>query len=228
MEERFIERPQLSVGRLCSRVLFTMYFQGCAVHGRANIPAERPYILALNHASIIDPPLVWAFYPDPVHFLTKQELHDMPVFGWMCSRVGNIPVRRRAFDLRAIRTAMRYLNDYKRNLAIFIEGSRSEDGSLSEAKLGCALLAVRTGRPVVPAFIHGSHEVLPVGSIVPRFNKHLSLHVGAPLDLGPAKERPEREHLETATLSIVEAIARLDPARASAGGGIKGSEGGAQ
>jgi 1-acyl-sn-glycerol-3-phosphate acyltransferase len=213
---RFIEKPQLGVGRLCSRVLFTMYFQGCLVTGRQNIPTDRPYILALNHASIVDPPLVWAFFPDPVYFLTKQELHDLPVFGWMCDRVGNIPVRRGAFDLRAIRTALKYLTEYKRNLAIFVEGTRSEDGQLTEAKLGAALLAMKTGTPVLPAYIDGSRDVLPVGRIVPRYVKRLSLSIGTPLDFGKPKERPERPELEQATRAIVDAIESCHPERRAA------------
>lgn len=216
LTRRFIERPHLPVGRLCARVLFTLYFQGCKVEGRAHIPADRPYILALNHASIVDPPLVWAFFPEPVYFLTKAELHEIPFFGWMCDRVGNIPVRRGTFDLRAIRTALKYLTDYRRNLAIFVEGTRSEDGKLSEAKLGAALLAMRTGTPVVPAYIGSSHDVLPVGRIVPKFNKRLSLSIGQPLEFGQPVDRPGREELEKATLAIVDAIAALHPERRSA------------
>ena len=208
-EERFIESPQLSVGRLCSRVLFTMYFTGCKLVGREHIPAEAPYILALNHASIIDPPLVWAFFPDPVYFLTKKALHDMPIFGWMCDRVGNIPVRGEN-DLSSVKRALEYLTDYKRNLGVFIEGTRSEDGKLKRAEFGCAYLALKTGRPVVPAYIHGSHDVLPKGRIVPRFSTELALHIGAPLDLGPAREKP-RDELETTTQIIVDAIAALNP-----------------
>lgn len=215
MSDRFQEWPHLGVGRLCARILYTMYFQGCKVFGKSNIPTKGNYILALNHASIADPPLVWAFFPDPVYFLTKQELHDLPFFGFMCDRVGNIPVRRRAFDLRAIRTSLKYLTHYERNLGIFIEGSRAAGGDLSEAKLGAALLARRTGKPVLPAFIHGSGEILPMGAIVPRFNRNLSLHIGPPLFF-EAEERPERQTLEKTTLEIVDAIAELDPARANA------------
>lgn len=212
MNERFVESPQLGLGRLCSRVLFTMYFTGCAVHGRENIPAEGTYILALNHASMIDPPLVWAFYPDPVYFLTKKELHELPIFGWMCDRVGNIPVDREGKgNLSALRTAKKYLTDYQRNLGIFIEGSRSADGSLGEGEQGTAYLAQSTGRPVVPAFIQGSHDVLPKGRIVPRFSTKLSLHIGAPITIGADEER------EKATERLLEAIAILDPTKQKGG-----------
>ncbi|MBI4865026.1 MAG: 1-acyl-sn-glycerol-3-phosphate acyltransferase [Candidatus Riflebacteria bacterium] len=205
------ERPQLSVGRFCAKVLFTMFFARASVVGRENIPkGDSPYILALNHRSVLDPALVWAFYPDPVYFLTRQQLHDLPIFGWMCHRVGNIPVRPGPFDLRAIRTAVSYLTRLERNVAVFVKGLATGEGGPGEVNHGCALLASRTGARVVPAHVHGTDEALPPRSIVPRFTNELSLHVGKSLDLN-LSSRPRRQELEQATARVLAAIAGLDP-----------------
>jgi len=206
------DNPQLFMGRLVSRGLFTLFFMRCKVFGQENIPRKGPaYILALNHASLIDPPLVWAFYPDPVYFLAKQELHDFPIFGWGCSRAGVIPIRRGALDLRAIRTCIRYLTELHRNLAIFVEGTRSDDGQLGQGKLGCALLSAKSRAAVVPAYVYGSYNVLPRSGIVPRFSNKLELHIGKPLELSFQSDRPSRPELEAATGTILAAIEKLNP-----------------
>ena len=210
-----METPQVYPARLVSRVLFTIFFVRCPVFGRKSIPADgTPYILALNHSSIIDPLLVCAFYPDRVHFLAKQELHEMPLLGWGLRRSGSIPVRRGAFDLKAIRSSLAYLKERRLNLAIFVEGTRSGDGEVGEAKHGCALLAIKSGVPVVPAFSAGSFEVLPRAGFIPRFSNRLAIHIGEPLRFESPTDRAgrvERSELEKATTRILESIELLNP-----------------
>jgi 1-acyl-sn-glycerol-3-phosphate acyltransferase len=205
------DTPQLYPARLLARVLFTIFFSRCAVHGRENIPRGGPaYILALNCESLVDPPLVLAFYPDLVYFVADSELVELPLLGWGLKRSGTIAVRRGALDPEAIGIPLRYLTELNRNLAMFVAGTRPGDGELSALR-GCAFLAIESKAPVVPAFIEGTVEVLPRAGFVPRFSSRLALHIGRPITIHGGGA--EQVTLESATETVRSAIEALNPGR---------------
>lgn len=122
------------------------------VQGRDNLPAET-FIIAANHRSFADPPLiaVTAGY-GRYSFIAKEELFRNPAFGWLIRSLGAFPVVRGKGDTKVVDTAVEKLRE-GRKLLIFPEGTRSKTGKVGKGKSGAAMIAARSGYPVVPAGI---------------------------------------------------------------------------
>ena len=126
------------------------------VQGLANIPASGPVILAVNHRSFMDGPVLFGLVDRPVSFLVKAEAF-VPGARRILIDGAQIPVRRELLDPAPVRLALRVL-DTGGVLGIFPEGTRG-DGRVRQARPGVGYLAVRTGASVVPVAIHGSAEL---------------------------------------------------------------------
>ena len=177
------------------------------IQGRENVPAKGPLILASNHLSNGDPPVLTDAFPRQIAWLTKAEWFKTPVVGAMFRWAGMIPVRRFEADLQALRRAQNALKQ-GRVLGMFPEGTRSKVGHMQPAEPGTALLALRTGAPVQPVAIWGTENVRLPRDLIARTHTHVRF--GRPFTL----ERPQRitrEDIEKATTSIMESIAALLP-----------------
>lgn len=121
--------------------------------GRDNIPNGGALICA-NHSALSDPVyLVYAFQPrNRLRAMAKSELMRTPVLGWLLKSVGMFGVERGKSDIKAIKFALKVLKNGEK-LLIFPEGTRSKEGSSGEAKTGAAMLALRSGVPIVPVYI---------------------------------------------------------------------------
>jgi len=140
-------------------------------------------------------------------WMAKQELFDAPVFGKLYNMGGFIPVRRFEGDLRAIRRSQDALR--RGNvLGMFPEGTRS-GGSLGPGEPGTALIALRTGAPVLPAAIWGTEHVRLPRDLFRRTNAHVRF--GEPYRL-PRPDRITREAIAAGTDEIMRRIADLLPA----------------
>src|SRR4051812_35978687 len=181
------------------------------------IPMDGPLILAANHASNLDAVVLGSWLIPKlgrrIHWLGKKELFAWPVVGWAAANGGVHPVDRGAADVEAFRLAKRIL-DEGQILFVFPEGTRSPDGTLQLARDGVAVLAMRTGAPIVPVAIAGSSRVWPKGQKLPHPGGHVTIRVGRPFrlaDVLPAgTDRRTAKGLST-TL-IMERIAALLPA----------------
>lgn len=125
------------------------------VRGRENIPRSGGLIVASNHISFFDPPLVGIAAVRELHFLAKEELFRPPVFGSLIRTYNAIPIRRGVADLSGLSKAIEVLRDGKA-LIMFPEGSRMRDGELHPARPGVGMLAVGTDALIVPCYISGS------------------------------------------------------------------------
>lgn len=130
---------------------------GWDVRGREHIPRRGGLIVASNHTSYWDPPLVGSALPRDVHYLAKEELFRTPVLGLLIASVNAIPIRRGMADLSGLSRA---IDGLKRGgaLLVFPEGSRMRDGELHPARPGVGLLAVQADVPVASCFISGSNQ----------------------------------------------------------------------
>ncbi|OGW62883.1 MAG: hypothetical protein A2V83_08325 [Nitrospirae bacterium RBG_16_64_22] len=146
-----------TVLRLTAAVLFRL-----RVRGRENIPDAGGAIIAANHASYLDPPLVGVSMGRQLRYMAAEELFRVPVFGPLIRSVGSFPVKRGEDDRSALREAVRQLKQ-GHLLLVFPEGTRSFDGELGEGKAGIGFIALHAGVPVVPAFVQGAHDALPRG-----------------------------------------------------------------
>jgi len=128
------------------------------VIGREHIPRKGPLIVACNHISFWDPPLVGAWVPRTLHYLAKQELFENRVFGAMLRAYNCIPIQRGPQARSALRGAEGVL-DRGGAVLIFPEGTRSKSGSLLPPRAGISHLAAAARAPVVPARISGSNQI---------------------------------------------------------------------
>ncbi len=162
-----------------------------AVEGLANVPASGPALLAANHESFIDAPILQAFCPRVVHAMAKSTEFDAPLFGPLLRRLEAFPVRRFEVDPQAVRVALRTL---RRGavVSIYPEGERSWDGRLQPPRLGTLRLILKAGVPVIPCAVLGAYEVLPRwGGGVRR--GPLTIRFGQPLRFPQLDDRAARD-----------------------------------
>jgi 1-acyl-sn-glycerol-3-phosphate acyltransferase len=149
------------------------------VIGAENMIEEGPCIIAANHCSNLDPPLVGVACKRAIHYLAKKSLLDWPVLGPIFPELNVIPVDQKNADRSALMGAIRVVKNGGAVL-IFPEGSRSPDGKLQPAQPGIGMIAAKTGAPVVPVRVSGSFEAFPRGHYSPRL-RPVVVEVGAPL-----------------------------------------------
>ena len=181
------------------RIVFHTVFR-VRIFGREHIPQEGAVILAANHASNLDPPLMASLIQRPVSYMAKSELFENPVFGGIIRRCHAFPVRRGASDRGAIKAAINILKE-GRVFGMFPEGKRSKTGALQKAEGGVALIAAMTGAPVVPVAILNTHRVFANGGILPA----LRIMYGNPIYF--QGDRKDKEDLELFSDEIMRQIA---------------------
>jgi 1-acyl-sn-glycerol-3-phosphate acyltransferase len=128
------------------------------VVGLEHVPGDGPLVVVANHIHFIDPPVIGASLRRKVLLMAKQELFETPVVGWMVSHYDAFPVRRGEADRQALRWALAAL-ELNQALGMFPEGTRSRTGEMREAFPGAALIALRSGAPVLPVGIDGTDKV---------------------------------------------------------------------
>lgn len=150
--------------------------------GSEKVPQQkdpRGVILAPNHASYLDPPLLGISLKRRVTYLAKQYLFEHGFVGWVLRNIGCYPIKSEsASDFRSIRDLIRILKQGA-CVVVFPEGTRSEDGNLKDPEGGIGFLAVKSGAWVVPVYIKGSYEAFPKGAKKPRPAK-IEVHYGEP------------------------------------------------
>lgn len=154
------------------------------VEGRENVPQTGAIIVAPNHKSDWDPPLIGvAFNTRIIHYMAKEELFKNPFLGWLIRQFGTFPVKRGTVDRTAIRQALRELKAGN-PLGIFPEGTRIWREGLGRFHSGMASLALMTGTPVVPVAVIGSRWM-------PHKKGPLAVLIGKPVEV--KKQRPTDE-----------------------------------
>jgi len=178
------------------------------IYGRENLIEQGPAILASNHASFLDPPLVGVACRKEVFYLARKTLFEKPVLGSLLPRINCIPVDRDRGDIGAVRTLLRLLKEGKR-VVVFPEGTRSRDGNLQPARGGLGLIIAKSLAPVVPVRIFGSYAALPRSGGI-HFTR-VTLVVGKPLiftkaDIGT----DERSAYQSLSDRVMTEIAKLE------------------
>ena len=142
--------------------LILKLFFGLRVKGLENVPENGPFIIASNHVSFLDPLAAGSPIKGKMNYMAKEELFENRAFAWLLHRLNITPLSREATDTRALRTAIKKLKNDE-GILLFPEGTRSSDGNLMEAKIGVSVLSYVTDACVVPAYVKGTYEILPVG-----------------------------------------------------------------
>ena len=197
---------QMRCARRWARSLLAIGGVKVTLAGIDRIRPDGSYVIASNHLSYFDTPVILANIPVQFRFLAKRGLFQIPFLGTHLARAGHIPVPRE--DPRAAVKTMSHAADIIRtrgiSLLIFPEGGRSPDGCLQPFKEGFAYIGIKSGSPIVPIALVGSREILPFGSarIQPG---HVTLRIGDPIDTSniSVKERAavtERIHEQIAEM----------------------------
>ncbi|RMH01160.1 MAG: 1-acyl-sn-glycerol-3-phosphate acyltransferase [Aquificota bacterium] len=148
------------------------------VFGLENIP-EGACIVASNHRSHLDPPVLNSVFPEPLRFLAKEELFRVPLLGGLLPHMGALPVRRGSGDVEVLELSMELLHKGCK-VCIFPEGTRANPGEFLKPKLGVGLLAIRSGKPVLPVYIEGTDRVLPRDAKLPKLGNPIRVYIGKP------------------------------------------------
>ena len=180
--------------------------------GIESVPKKGAFILARNHVSLADPPVLSVKTPRRIAWMAKKELFDVPILGLFYRFYGCVPVRRERADLAALRKAQEAL-ERGLPLGMFPEGTRAGKPGLKEAEPGTALVALRTGVPVLPVGITTTKPVtLPAGFFywLTRRRPEVTVVYGKLFSL-PTPLTIRKSEVEAGTTRIMQEIAALLP-----------------
>ena len=192
------------------RVPFDMFFRG-EVAGVDNLPKQGGFLLAANHASSLDPPLIGCHMSRQIAYFARKTLWRRGIASWWLDSVGTIPVDRDGGqDVSAIKRVLKALKE-DRGLILFPEGTRTPDGNLQPAKAGVGFIAVKTQVPVVPVRIFGSYEAFGKGRRL-RLGTPVSVIFGRPIQPSVYDDpQAGKERARIASERIMAEIAKLQP-----------------
>ena len=128
------------------------------VTGLAHVPQAGGVIVASNHGSFWDPPVLGVVLPRPLRFMTRSSFFAVPLFGALIRSLGAFPVRKGTADLSGLRAAEAALARGEA-LLVFPEGGRMKDGRLHPALPGLGLIAARTRAPILPVYVSGTNRI---------------------------------------------------------------------
>ena len=162
--------------RLLARLLGRVQTQGVA-----NVPLTGGFLYCPNHLSDADPATVFVTIPRRAWFIGKSELYDIPLVGWFFHHFHSLPIKRDSADRAALRRIETLLKCGDPVL-IFPEGRCAQDGILGRIQPGAALLSLRANVPIVPVGLRHTNQLLPYGTLMPRFTKdRVTVAFGTPI-----------------------------------------------
>ena len=182
-----------------SRILLSLaaraqIFVRVKVTGRRNVPSTGAVIICANHISMADPIFLHGALRRNIAFMAADWQFRVPLFGKIMRQMGHIPVYRDTAKAKlALVDAVAVLR-HGGLIGIFPEGKLSPDGRQLQARGGMADMAFRTGAPVVPVGIDGTHRFMPIGKRM-RFGHRVHLNFGEPIrppylsDNAPVEDR---------------------------------------
>jgi 1-acyl-sn-glycerol-3-phosphate acyltransferase len=174
----------------CRLVLFVCGIR-VQVQGAGHVRPGRAYIVMMNHVNFLDPLVLYGFFPGYARGVEEESHFRWPVYGPTIRRLGVIPLSRTDRDrayagLRRASVWIRTRPDY--SFIVLPEGTRTRDGRLGRFKRGGFLLAIQTGRPILPIAQVGAYAIARKGSLLIRPGR-IELRIGAALS--PAGYAPE-------------------------------------
>src|SRR5215468_8570873 len=148
------------------RALYATYFRW-RVFNSKRVPLKGPVILASNHASFLDPPLVGSGVHRGINYLARDTLFRFPGVGWLLRKWNSVPVDREGGGAAGLKAILDRLLAGGA-IILFPEGTRSRDGSLQKARSGIGLTVIKSAAPVIPVRVFGTYEAFGRNMRFPR------------------------------------------------------------
>jgi|GEM_PF-2207177 1-acyl-sn-glycerol-3-phosphate acyltransferase len=178
---------QLLIGHILLRPLTTFFYRVRV--RRSHAPVTSPFVLACNHRSFLDPPMVGMCQLRPISYFARASLWKNHFVAFFLQIMYGIPIDRDAPGLTSMKGAIDKLRQGI-SVLVFPEGTRTKDGRLQEFRDGPALFARRANVPIVPVYMHRTERALPRSSSMPRpFASRLEVRIGSPI-IAPADLDP--------------------------------------
>lgn len=209
--------PSYFVGWSLFRLIYATYFRWRIYHPE-RVPRSGPVILASNHASFLDPPLVGSALPRPINYLARESLFRYRPVGALLRSWNSVPVDRDGGGAAGLRAILDRLQGGGA-IILFPEGTRSRDGTLQPARSGIGLTVIKSKAPVVPVRVFGTYKALGRHARFPKPCR-VAVKYGHPMNF--ATQRAEAKTCSKARLKeiyqevadeIMSAIGRLQPCR---------------
>jgi len=183
----------LSFARGWARTILAFSRVAVTVRHAERFDRRRSYVVVANHESYADVLVLLSRLPMQVRFLAKRSIFRVPILGWSIRAAGFVPVDRgdAARSVATVDTALKRLRSGK-SLVVFPEETRTRTGELGPFKKGAALLALKSGHPLLPVGIAGSRKVLPRGAwnMTPG---RVVLAIGTPIEMDGRSARERNE-----------------------------------
>lgn len=178
------------------------------VYGKHHLP-KGGGIVASNHASFIDPPLIgFSIYPRLVAYLARDTLFRS-VLGWILRHLGCYPIKRGEGNAQVFRLAIKLVREGKL-LVIFPEGTRSKDGNLQAGQTGVGFLVRQCHCPVIPTYVHGTFEAWNCHAKRPKMWGKTACVFGSALDFSHLEKAEDKKQAQAQIVEeIMAAVARL-------------------
>ena len=193
------QRLTVAVGKVALRSVFSVIAENAP-----DLRKTGPVILAPNHCSFLDPPILQLCIPRNLSFLMTEPLFRTWGLRWFFHFWGVLPVPLHGQAGGAMKGALQALSE-GRSVVIFPEGRISDDGRLQDAQGGVALLIARAGVPVVPVAILGTHQAMPRGALLPRPGR-IRVRFGDPIAPPPKIERQRRRLFAAEVMDAIHAL----------------------
>jgi 1-acyl-sn-glycerol-3-phosphate acyltransferase len=207
--------PVYRIGWIFYRSAFAGYFRW-RVFNSSRVPLKGPVILAANHASFLDPPLVGSGLKRDINYLARKSLFRYPILGWILRTVNAVPVDRDGGGAAGLKAIMDRLHAGGA-IILFPEGTRTPDGRLQPARSGIGLTVIKSEAPVIPVRTFGTYEAWGKGVKFPHPHP-VAVKYGRPMNFKElraeaktcSKARLKQIYQEIAD-EIMAAIAKLEP-----------------
>ena len=206
--------PVYYIGWTFYRTVFATYFRW-RVYDADRVPLQGSVILAANHASFLDPPLVGSGLKRDINYLARKSLFRYPGLGWILRTVNAVPVDRDGGGAAGLRAIMERLRAGGA-IILFPEGTRTRDGKLQPARSGIGLTVIKSNAPVVPVRVFGTYKAWGRGVGFPRPHR-VSVKYGQPLDFAALRSEAKscskdrlKEIYQQIADEIMAAIGRLE------------------
>lgn len=203
------------IGWSLFRVVFATYFRW-RVCNPERVPLSGPVILASNHASILDPPLVGSALPRGINYLARESLFRFPGIGALLRSWSAVPVDRDGAGAKGLKAILNRLLAGG-GIILFPEGTRTRDGELLPARSGIGLIVIKSTAPVIPVRVFGTFAAYGRDLKIPR-PYPVVVKYGRPMDF--AALRAEAKTCDKQRLKVIyqevadelmAAIAKLEP-----------------